>query len=80
MSNGVPPCCPLEICCDAPTALQKTAESIAEHIGTSTGVEAGSKVLDWMAKKNLVFAPKEFKPGIQAVAAMARAQHDKTSS
>jgi len=74
MSNGVPPCCPLEICCDAPTARQKTSESLAEHLGV--GVDVAGKVLDWMEAKKLVFAPKEFKPVIQGIAAMARHQKD----
>lgn len=70
MSNGVPPCCPMEICCDR---AQRRAR-VAASIGHSTGAEIAycEGFLDWMDEHGLVFAPKEFQAVIDAIAAMAR--------
>ena len=64
MSNGVPPCCPLEICCDAPAAKAKVAESM--------GQEFTDKMYTWMAEHGLIFAPKSLRPFVQEIVLMAR--------
>ncbi len=71
MSNGVPPCCPLEICCDAAQRRIKVVASLAEF--THAEPEYCEKFLDWMDEKKLVFAPASFQQVITEIAQMAKA-------
>ena len=70
MSNGVPPCCPLEICCDAPAAKAALVKKFMDH-GCSEDVASSCA---GYIKEEFALAPKSFQAVIADIVRMAK-QH-----